>query len=221
MKYQYIDIHTHNNKSSENLTIINVFPEDIDTIKTDKFYSLGLHPWEISNVNSDEQIKIIKKNAGRINVLAIGEIGLDKFKPGFEKQTDVFIKQIKIAADLNKPIIIHCVKAYSELLEILKKERLKIPVIIHRYSGNKTIADQLLTYNCYLSFGHELFNTKSKSASVFKNIPDTNIFLETDDSDLSVFDIYLKAAEIKITNIEDLKVLINRNFTKCFGNLFT
>ena len=94
-------------------------------------------------------------------------------------------------------------------------------MIIHRYSGNKTIADQLLKYNCYLSFGHELFNTKSKTASIFKNILNTNILLETDDSDLSVFEIYQKAAELKKINIEDLKVIINKNFTKCFGNLFT
>ncbi len=220
MNYQYIDIHTHSNKLSENLNIINVFPEDIDTIKEDNFYSLGLHPWEIPNVNIDEQIKIIEKNVRKKNILAIGETGLDKFKPGFNKQKDVFLKQIKIAEDHNKPIIIHCVKAYSELLEIFKKEKPEIPVIIHRYSGNKTIADQLLKYNCYLSFGHELFNTKSKPANIFKSILNTNIFLETDDSALSVFEIYKKAAELKNINIEELKLIIKQNFTKCFGNLF-
>ena len=218
---QFIDIHTHNNDQSENLTIINVFPEDINTIKEDKFYSIGLHPWEVLNVNIDEQIQIIKKNASRKNVLAIGEAGIDKYKPGFNIQKKVFIKQIQIAKDHNKPIIIHCVKAYSELLEILKKEELNIPIIIHRYSGNKTIADQLLKYNCYFSFGHELYNEKSKTANVFKCIPNSNILLETDDSTKPINDIYQKGSELKNIDIEDLKLIISQNFTNCFGNLLS
>lgn len=217
---QFIDIHTHSNKKTESLNIINVFPEDIDTIKKNRFYSLGLHPWEVLNVNIEEQLTVIKNYAEKPNILAIGETGLDKYKEAFDLQLKVFLRQIKIAGDHNKPVIIHCVRAYSELLEIFKKKELKIPVIIHRYSGNKTIADQLLKYNCYLSFGHELFNSKSKSARVFKNIPNANIFLETDDSALSIFEICQKASELKKINIEDLKVIINNNFTKCFGNLF-
>ena len=213
-------IYTHSNKKTESLNIINVFPEDIDTIKKNRFYSLGLHPWEVLNVNIEEQLTVIKNYAEKPNILAIGETGLDKYKEAFDLQLKVFLRQIKIAGDHNKPVIIHCVRAYSELLEIFKKKELKIPVIIHRYSGNKTIADQLLKYNCYLSFGHELFNSKSKSARVFKNIPNANIFLETDDSALSIFEICQKASELKKINIEDLKVIINNNFTKCFGNLF-
>jgi len=217
---QFIDIHTHNNTITENLSIINVFPEDVYKISENKYYSLGLHPWEISNVNIDTQIKVINKNAQRKNILAIGETGLDKYKPDFQKQTEVFLQHIKIAEAHNKPIIIHCVIAYSELLEILKKEKLKIPIIIHRYSGNKIIADQLLKFNCYFSFGHELFNTKSKTAKIFKSIPETNVFLETDDSQMSIVNIYQKASEIKNINLEELNVNINHNFINCFGESF-
>jgi Tat protein secretion system quality control protein TatD with DNase activity len=51
---------------------------------------------------------------------------LDKLHPNFDLQKDVFLKQIDIAETQKKPIIIHCVKAYSELLEILKSKNLKI-----------------------------------------------------------------------------------------------
>ena len=213
---QFIDIHTHSNKETESLNIINIFPENIDTIEENKFYSLGLHPWQVLNVNIEEQLTIIEDYAEKPNIIAIGEAGLDKYKAAFDLQLKVFLKQIKIAGDHNKPIIIHCVKAYSELLEIFKKEKFKIPVIIHRYSGNKTIADQLLKYNCYLSFGHELFNSKSKVQRVFKSIPAEQIFLETDDSGMDIEQVYQKASELKCLEIKELSKAINSNFENCF-----
>ena len=200
---QLINIHTHN-KQSKGIALINLFPEDIGEIEETKFYSAGIHPWKVSEIDIDKQIEIVKRTATLKNILAIGEIGLDKLHPDFELQKAVFLKQIDIAKDVRKPIIIHCVKAYSELLEILKKETLKIPIIIHRYSGNITIAGELLKFGCYLSFGHELFNTKSKTPKVFKKIPLDYLFLETDD------------AEIKEIPIETLKTQILQNFKTVF-----
>ncbi|MCD4791601.1 MAG: TatD family hydrolase [Bacteroidales bacterium] len=212
---QFIDIHTHSGKN-DYFSIINLFPEEVNKIEKDKYYSLGLHPWEISNVNIDKQLSIIKEYADVNNIIAIGEIGLDKYKDAFELQHNVFLKQIQIAEEHNKPVIVHCVKAYSELLSVLKEKRLSIPVIIHRYSGNKTVAEQLMKFGCYLSFGHELFNTKSKVQRVFNTIPVEHLFLETDDSDKDIKQIYQKASEIKNLEIEILIKAINTNFENCF-----
>ncbi len=210
-----INIHTHN-KQETNFAIINLFPEEVETIEKTKLYSVGIHPWEVSKIDCDRQIETVKKTASLKNVLAIGEIGLDKLHPGFELQKEVFLKQINIAKEIEKPIIIHCVKVYSELLEILKKEQLKIPVIIHRYSGNITIAGELLKFGCFLSFGHELFNNKSKTPKVFKKIPVENLFLETDDAEISIEDVYRKASELKNLPVETLKNRILQNYKTVF-----
>ncbi len=212
---QFINIHNHN-KQCTNLALINLFPEDVAAIEETKFYSVGIHPWEVSKIDIDEQINTIKKAASLKNVLAIGEIGLDKLHSNFDLQKDVFLKQINIAKEVEKPIIIHCVKAFSELLEILKTEKLKIPVIIHRYSGNITIAGELLKFGCYLSFGHELFNTKSKTPKVFKKLPLENIFLETDDAEITIEAVYKKAAEIKNVTVTEINEKILSNFNICF-----
>ncbi len=212
---QFVNIHTHNFNDT-GLSIINLFPEDIKKIKKNKFYSAGIHPWKVGNINVYEQLQQTERISKQENILAVGEIGLDKLYPDFDLQKEVFLKQIKIGETVRKPILVHCVKAYSELAEIMKKENIKVPVIIHRYSGNITIARQLIRFGCYFSFGHELFNTKSKTPGVFKNIPSENIFLETDDAKTDIKDVYKKAAEIKNADTKQLVISVFENFKKVF-----
>ncbi len=211
----FVNIHTHK-ESEPRFALINIFPEDAQKIEENKYYSIGIHPWEVTNVDTEKQLNIVKESAEKKNVLAVGEIGLDKFRENFDLQKEVFIKQINIARIYNKPIIIHCVKAFSELLEILKEEMLNIPIIIHRYSGNKTIADQLIKFGCFLSFGHELFNDKSKVQRVFKSISLEHVFLETDDAEIDIKDVYQKASEIKTIKLDMIQDLVFNNFKKCF-----
>jgi len=212
---QYIDIHTHKRRSGA-ISMLNLFPEESDLIIEDNFFSIGLHPWEVTNVDIDIQLNLVKDSAKKSNVLAIGEIGLDKYKPDFELQTAIFLKQINIAKAAQKPIIVHCVKAYSELFKLLKDTEFDFPVIIHRYSGNITIAEQLIKSSCYFSFGHELFNEGSKTSKVFKKIPISKIFLETDDSDVAIQEVYAKASEIKQMNIYEMITAVRSNFNDCF-----
>ncbi len=216
---EFINIHTHNHNANA-VSVINLFPEDVDNIIPEKFYSVGIHPWNISNFNVPEQLQIISETIQKENIIAVGEIGLDKLHPEFGLQKKFFLKQIHIAEKFKKPVIVHCVKAFSELLEIMKDKKPTVPIIIHRYSGNITIAEQLLKYGCYFSFGHELFNSKSKVMKVFKKIPTENIFLETDDTDISIENIYQKAAEIKESSIKNISEYILSNFNLVFGNIY-
>jgi len=212
----FINIHSHKKASNKNITLINLFPNEIENLEEGNIYSVGIHPWEVSKINVEEQLAIIEDIIAKKNILAIGEIGLDKYRDNFELQKETFLNQINIAQSASKPIIVHCVKAYSELLEIIKKERLKIPIIIHRYSGNKTIAKELIKFGCYLSFGHELFNSKSKAPRVFKTLPLKNIFLETDDANINIEDVYKRASEIKGLDILTLEKAIKNNFENIF-----
>jgi TatD DNase family protein len=211
----YINVHTHKN-SSNKYTIRNLFPEETDQIIDSGIYSVGLHPWEVQHSDIQKSLDAVKKAAQLPNVIAVGEFGLDKYRDAFDLQYEVFLKQIEIAIKVEKPIVIHCVKAYSELLEIVKEKQLEIPVIIHRYSGNRTIADQLIKFGCYLSFGHELFHEKSKVPRVFKTLPEDHILLETDDSDLTIETVYQKAAELRNIELPELQKRIIANFETCF-----
>ncbi len=211
----FVNIHTHKGMNS-GFALINVFPDNALKIEENKFYSIGIHPWEVIKVDIEKQLNIIREFSGRKNVIAIGEIGLDKLRENFDLQRDVFLKQIHIAKELQKPVIIHCVKAFFELTEILKAEKLNVPIIIHRYSGNITMADLLIKFGCHFSFGHELFNEKSKVQQVFKSIPIEHLFLETDDAEIDIKDVYQKASELKAVELDTIKERLFNNFNKVF-----
>ena len=134
-------------------------------------------------------------------------------------QKEVFEFHLRVAQNLKKPVIIHAVRTYPEIVESYKKTGADVKLIFHGFNGNLQIAKQLIKRNFYLSFGADLFDDRKKAAAILKVIPIENIFLETDESAKSIVEIYEKAATIKKTNLTYLKANIFKNFNNCFGNL--
>lgn len=219
-KYNYIDIHTHSWANRHTVTeVYNLLSTNIDeiAIENNKYYTVGIHPW---HVNSEFIIEKIKKVCERSNVLAIGEIGIDRaIDIPIEKQTDYFIKQLQLAITLNKPVVIHSVKAYSDVLAVLKKTKPIIPIIFHDYNDTFQTYKQLIKYNTYFSFGFRLMNITSKAYRTFKKIDIERIFLETDTYILSIEEVYNKAAKIRGIETEDLLKQCFLNFNNCFTRL--
>jgi len=214
----FINIHTHKT-DVENISILNItfngnWPEN-------KYYSCGIHPWDIDKIEMETHLETLKKYCIQNKILAVGEIGLDRaIQTPIETQKEVFIKQLEIANQYNLPIIIHCVKAWSDLLYIRKNTKKSMPWIFHGYTGNLQTANQLINSGCYLSFGSKLL-VNQKVQAVFKQIPLHHIFLETDDSDAKIEEIYRKAAELYDICIEELKLNLFQNFIKIFGEQCT
>ena len=217
----YIDIHVHNHYQEDKvILLLNLFPGDTDKINPDGYYSIGLHPWYVNKATLTGDLDDIIKATAASNVLAIGEIGLDKkIDVPYIDQLQAFEKQLEIAEKLNKPVIIHCVKAYDDILSIRKKSNLSIPWIIHWFNASEQIAAELIKNNCYLSFGKMLFKENSRAYRVFEDIPINKVFFETDDTGISILQVYQKAAQIRNVSLFALKKHIKRNFKNCFGNL--
>lgn len=137
---------------------------------------MGVHPWNINSTDLNSAIHELEISASNSNVIAIGEIGLDRIieTPLFI-QEDVLQKQLLIAEKYNKPVIIHCVKCFSELISIRKKRQPKLPWIIHDFRKNNQIAEDLIALGCYLSFGKALLTNK-KLQSVFQSLPINKLF---------------------------------------------
>lgn len=102
------------------------------------------------------------------------------------------------------------------MLGIRKKTGYRIPWIFHWFNADIAIARELIKKNCYLSFGHMLFNDRSKAFAVFPEIPAENIFFETDDSGYTIQQVYQQAASIRKLGIGDLQKQIMDNFARCF-----
>lgn len=216
----FIDIHTHQLNDKSNVCfVLSTNAEEQLTNGKSVFYSLGIHPWNINSTDIASAIPELEISVSNSAVLAVGEIGLDRtIDTLLTTQLEVFEEQLRIAQKYNKPVIIHCVKCFSEIISCRKKKQYKLPWIIHDFRKNNQIAKDLVALKCYLSFGKTLFSDE-KLQSVFKNLPVNRIFLETDDSDIEIEELYKKAAFLKDLKVEDLKEKLFSNFKTCFNRL--
>jgi TatD DNase family protein len=215
----YIDIHTHRYVSAADIFAVeNIFAANIPEfrIEKDRLFSGGIHPWHVNELTLEKDISSIDEFSVNPNVFAVGETGLDRLcKVPFKLQEEVFTNQLEIAGRHGKPLIVHCVKALPETISIYQKTKSKSNLIFHGFNNNLKIAVKLLDQGFYLSFGQALLNQKSNAYLLFNQIPDESIFLETDDSGISIEEIYAEAARIKKISVMDLKEILYNNFQKC------
>jgi TatD DNase family protein len=211
----YINIHSHSDIGS--FCILNSEPGD--KLDPEKIYSVGAHPWNISKYKLPDVIEEIKEKSKLSNVIAIGECGLDRLTDSpMRYQEQIFTEQIRIAEQAKKPVIIHCVKAFDDVIRIKKKLNTSIALIIHGYNNNEEIAAQLIKNNFYLSFGKALMIEGSNAQKVLKQTMTDRIFLETDDATGPIKSIFEKAAELKGISVEELKKIIVTNFKSVFNH---
>lgn len=212
----YIDIHTHHNVG-EGLFITNRY-QAFDKAAEGGLCSLGLHPWYLTEAGFDNEFAQLAKYAALPNVAAIGECGLDKVtETPWELQEKAFRAQIQLANRLQKPLVIHCVRTYDEVLHILKQERVQVPVIFHGFNKNAQVAKRILDNGYYVSFGAALLKEQSLAITALKYCPETRFFLETDDADVSISQIYEKAADIRKTGTDALILQLQKNFQAVFN----
>ena len=211
----FINIHTHHSSSLANVTSIYNNRVGQEPEMMDSFFSIGIHPWDINTVDEQTAFEIIKKNILNKNCLAIGECGLDKIKDtDFKGQQHLFEMQLQIAKEFRKPVIIHCVKAFDELLEITKPFISHIPLIIHGFHKSEQLANDLLAKGFYLSFNKLVLQDTNFN---FNALPINQLFLETDDhANVSLELIYTTLAFKLNLPLEHLKEEINRNFETVF-----
>ncbi|MEO7977255.1 TatD family hydrolase [Flavobacterium sp.] len=216
----FFNLHTHQfTNQPDVLELVNQYPKKFDD--TIPFYSIGIHPWYITEEMIDEELIIIEEKLKTKNCLAIGECGLDKrIKVPFELQVSVFEKQLILAEKYRKPVVIHCVASFQEVIAIKKKMKISVPMIIHGFSKNNQIANQLIKEGFYLSFGKYLIKNPELK-KVFQDIPNNRLFLETDTIEEDIQYVYTLAGEYKNLNSKELKQVISSNFVLVFDKINT
>jgi TatD DNase family protein len=211
----YINIHTHHLSKDNGVFLFNNRFGFDDLVYSDTYFSVGIHPWD---AGADYSLEDLEKCIQHKNCLAIGECGLDKLNgPDLGIQKKIFIAQLDLAVKYNKPVIIHCVKSFDELIEICKPYRQKVPLMVHGFNKALELAKQLTNQGFLLSFNEAIFR---KSDFDFHQLTLTNIFLETDTkTEVLIEDIYELASGHFNVELDNLKDKIYRNFTDIFlGN---
>lgn len=205
-----LDIHTHHiGRTNAIINAPNSNFKPADGI----FYSVGIHPWDIEDIDCEKALKsiclIAKDNA---QIVAIGECGLDPFSNTPEhEQIVLFEKHIKLSEELEKPLIIHCVLRSNDILRLYRKHKPQQAWIIHGFRSNSNVLRPLLAQSgIYISIG-EKFNEVA-----VKSIPCDRLLIETDESSLSIEEIATRIAATRGETIETTLDSVRQNLSKIF-----
>ncbi len=216
--HPFINLHSHRKPQSDEEIVIRNAYHFMDENKADAItysVSAGIHPWQLKE-DFSLQINQLTKLASCKNVIAIGECGLDRIKgPAIEIQIDALRAQIDIANRVNKPLILHLVKTYSDILAFA--HLMKTPWFVHGFKGNGIEAHNLLKKGARLSFGPRLLTDEAMQA-LFTSIPLEYIYLETDTKPFLIDEMYHKAALLRNLEIDDLRTGIWLNFVRDFNS---
>jgi TatD DNase family protein len=215
----YIDIHVHDGRPAGGIFIIESLMAHEEK-KSEQIpgvaYTFGIHPWFLDENNYNLQIASVEKAIINTDIIAVGEAGFDKLRgPSYELQRLAFEKQVILSEENRKPLIIHCVKAWDELLSVQKELKPQMSWMIHGFRGGVKLAEQLISKGMYLSIWFD-FVLKPESAELLKSLPIDKLFLETDGADVDIRDIYKKVAGDLNISIDKLKSGIYTNFRQFF-----
>jgi TatD DNase family protein len=196
----YFDTHTHNQTVHRDVTsIVSIDirkPFELNDSGYNQLYAVGVHPWHIDRSDSETINRLFDKVCQLAilpEIVAIGETGLDKKTAkstnDFIFQQEIFISHAHLSEEVKKPLIIHCVKAWNELLHIHETIKPTMPWIVHGFRGKMPLAIRLLNAGFYLSFSIH-YNIDSLKAAWAKR----RLLLETDDNNIDIRNVYQQVA---------------------------
>lgn len=207
-----LDMHSH--KPENRYESIYQFDRNYSANKKG-WFSIGIHPKDVEQSFSDFN-QLIESLAHTPEFIAIGEIGLDsRLAIDSIIQQQTYILQLKIARQFSKPIILHCVNQWDLCRKLHSVYAPEQTIIYHGFS-KPTIIDKVLSYPpARISLGERLLHSSSLQSCI-QNVPLNRIFLETDDADVDLMELYEKLAEIKSLPLPAVTEQLYQNFLEVF-----
>lgn len=216
MGVNWINIHTH--RPGAGINIVDPCLGEVEQ-PTDGvvYFSEGIHPMYIGE-GTGKRLAEIEQDAATGKIVAIGEAGADRNSPvPIDEQLMWFERQAMIAGHYDLPLIIHGVRAVPELITVYKKCRSCRKWIMHGFNNRQEILQELLRHGFYISAGRHVMNEESHIYRLLPEIPANRLFLETDNSDYSIEEVYRKVAERRGIAVEELQRTVQTNFEELFS----
>ncbi|GIV30258.1 MAG: TatD family hydrolase [Bacteroidia bacterium] len=210
----FINVFSEDSYQEAGIEVVNI---PIASMNKPLLYSTGIHPWYINSQNYEESLEKFFILASEKQCVAIGKTGLDAaFQNNYSEQKKVFIQQIKAANLLKKPLILYAFKSWTDIVEILEKQKNKMPLIIPDEYLPETpdVLSKLKDY--YIAFDKSIYLRDSKPVQWIKNISSKRILFYNTDESVSIKDIYTSAAYILNVDIQTLQHQILENFYRAF-----
>lgn len=209
----FIDIHSHERAAAPNCVRVFNLIVGTDTFEP-SVCTAGIHPWHIAMDKTAQWEELVRLSKME-EVIGIGECGLDKIcRTSWKLQVEVFEKQVEWAKKVKKPLIIHCVRAYQEVLKILAQKKVDVPVIFHGFNKKKELGERILKEDYYLSLG--AYVLQGKHDELIKCIPLERLFLETDNNTTDIVAIFSYFCAARKIEVEDLKRQLILNLERVF-----
>lgn len=196
----------------------------VEMIKDGVFAAVGIHPNYVSETFDSERYELLARSG---KVIAIGEIGLDYYHKSKNKneQISLFIKQLNLAESLNLPVIIHCRSAHKEMVEILKRRRVR--GVVHCFTGKWEDAQSYLEMGLYIGFTGIIFKLNLEES--IRRVPLDRMLVETDcpyltppsksgrNEPLYLEEIVKAIAELRGEDYEKIADITTANTRRLFG----
>ena len=207
--------------------------------------SFGYHPWYVKERKVDWQKTLVRCLDDIPS--AIGEIGLDRWIKDHDlpQQEEVFVWQLRLAAERDLPTSIHCLRAWGRLLELLRTgPRPQRGFLLHSYGGPQEMIAPLARLGAYFSIpGYFAHERKARQRETFRHVPPDRLLIETDAPDQLLPDernrhpltdaasgktlnhpvnleaVYEFVAELLAEPVGALAIRVEGNFLRLFGNL--
>ncbi len=180
-------------------------------------YSVGAHPWYLDEENVSRLLLKVKDFSRHLNVVAIGESGFDRLRgPDQKLQLQSFNYHARLAEEVGKPLFVHCVRAWDDIVSEHKSIHPSVPWIVHGFRGKPELAKQLIDRGFYLSAWVE-WAIRPESSETLKTIPVDRLFLETDGFDISIKPVYEVVAGHIGTDTETLRKKMLENYMRVFS----
>lgn len=217
---EFYDVHTHqifleDSDDPYHSCIFDVYPLEFEVAKESysrHAFSCGIHPWY--SEESDTQMAYLSEIASNPRIIAIGETGLDRLKgPSFDLQIPVFKKHIELSEKLMKPLIVHCVKAWEDLIHIRREAEPTQPWIIHGFRSKPELAERLVKEGFLFSVGDNI------NIDSLQLIPIDSLFCETDDGEMPIRRVYQQASRALNMPMETFSDRITGNVHRIFPTL--
>ena len=223
------------------------WPEVLELARTcpEVIPSFGYHPWYVKERTPDWQQALVRHLEAVPS--AIGEIGLDRWIKDYdlEQQEEVFVWQLRLAAERELPVSIHCLQAWGRLLEILRAEpRPRSGFLLHSYGGPQEMVAPLAELGAFFSLpGYFAHERKTRQREAFRAVPPDRLLIETDAPDqllppercrypltdvqtgkainhpANLGAVFQFAAELFNEPVEALAQRVEANFHRLFGRL--
>lgn len=213
---RYIDFHTHSaGGSADTVAIRNLMAgDDIPAdFPSNTLFSAGIHPWQLTDDNLEHLQTELLLTAAHSHVVMIGEAGFDRLRGAQgEIQYRAFLYQARIAEEMGKPVVIHCVKGWDELRRARREVKPGRPWVIHGFRGSGSLAASLSAEGFWLSLG-----ARGVTPEILTSVSHERVLLETDDSGAPIKDVYRIFGEVAGYDAEAAVGLMRRNFNVLLG----